>query len=54
VIVTQAVISVPALVMKILEPLTTHWPLRSSAVVREAAASDPASGSVSLCELESG
>ena len=31
VIVTQAVMSVPALVMKIFEPLTTHSPSRSSA-----------------------
>ena len=46
-IVTQLVISVPALVMKIFEPLITHRPSRSSAVVREAAASDPAPGSVS-------
>ena len=37
VIVTQAVMSVPAFVMKIFEPLTTHSPSRSSAVVREAA-----------------
>src|SRR5207244_1841897 len=46
VIVTQLVMSVPALVMKIFEPLITHLPSRSSAVVREAAASDPAPGSV--------
>jgi len=42
VIVTQALMSVPAFVMKIFEPLTIHWPSRSSAVVREAAASEPA------------
>ena len=47
VIVTHAVMSVPALVMKIFEPFTTHWPSRSSAVVRAAAASEPAPGSVS-------
>ena len=46
VIVTQLVMSVPALVMKIFEPLIIHLPSRSSAVVREAAASDPAPGSV--------
>ena len=34
VIVTHAVMSVPALVMKIFEPLITHCPSRSSAVVR--------------------
>src|SRR5436190_322880 len=45
--VTQLVMSVPALVMKIFDPLITHCPSRSSAVVREAAASDPAPGSVS-------
>ncbi len=47
VIVTHAVISVPAFVMKIFEPLTTQWPSRSSAVVRVAPASEPAPGSVS-------
>ena len=47
VIVTQEVMSVPALVMKILEPLTTKEPSRSSAVVRVAPASEPAPGSVS-------
>ena len=38
--------SVPAFVMKIFEPLTTQLPSRSSACVRVAPASDPASGSV--------
>ena len=38
--------SVPAFVMKIFEPLITHCPSRSSAVVRAAAASEPAPGSV--------
>ena len=47
VIVTQAVMSVPAFVMKIFEPSTTHRPSRSSAVVRVAPASEPAPGSVS-------
>ena len=47
VIVTHAVMSVPAFVMKIFEPLTTHSPSRSSAVVRVAPASEPAPGSVS-------
>ena len=47
VIVTHAVMSVPAFVMKIFEPLTTHSPSSSSARVRVAPASDPASGSVS-------
>ena len=47
VIVTQAVMSVPALVMKIFEPFTTHSPSRSSARVRVAPASEPAPGSVS-------
>ena len=47
VIVTQAEMSVPAFVMKILEPLTTHSPSASSARVREAPASEPAPGSVS-------
>ena len=46
-IVTQAVMSVPAFVMKIFEPLITHRPSRGSAVVRAAAASEPAPGSVS-------
>ncbi len=46
VIVTQAEMSVPAFVMKIFEPLITHSPSRSSARVREAAASEPAPGSV--------
>ena len=45
--VTPHVSSVPALVMNIFEPLTTQVPSRSSAVVRAAPASDPASGSVS-------
>ena len=45
--VTQAVMSVPAFVMNIFEPFTTQRPSRSSAVVRVAPASDPASGSVS-------
>ena len=38
--------SVPAFVMKIFEPFTTHCPSRSSAVVRALAASEPAPGSV--------
>jgi hypothetical protein len=46
VMVTQAVMSVPAFVMKIFEPSITHWPSRSSARVRLAPASEPASGSV--------
>ena len=46
VMVTQAVSSVPAFVMKIFEPLTVHSPSRSSARVRVAPASEPASGSV--------
>src|SRR5579884_2760490 len=46
VIVTQAVMSVPALVMKIFEPSITHSPSSSRAVVRVAPASDPAFGSV--------
>jgi len=45
--VTQAVISVPALVMKIFAPSIVHVPLPSLAVVRTAPASEPASGSVS-------
>ena len=47
VIVTPQVSSVPAFVMNIFEPLTIHEPSRSSAVVRVAPASEPASGSVS-------
>ena len=47
VIVTQAVMSVPAFVMKIFEPSITHSPSRRSAFVRVAPASEPASGSVS-------
>ena len=47
VIVTHAVMSVPAFVMNIFEPLTTQLPSRSSARVRVAPASEPASGSVS-------
>jgi hypothetical protein len=47
VIVTQAEMSVPAFVMKIFEPFTSHSPSRSSAVVRVAPASEPAPGSVS-------
>ena len=39
--------SVPAFVMNIFDPLTIHEPLRRSAVVRVAPASEPASGSVS-------
>ncbi len=39
--------SVPAFVMKSFEPLTTHEPSRSSAVVRVAPASEPAPASVS-------
>ena len=46
VIVTHSVTSVPALVMKIFAPLTTHSPSRSSARVRVAPASEPASASV--------
>ena len=46
VIVTHAVMSVPALVMNIFEPLITHEPSRSSAVVWVAPASEPAPGSV--------
>ena len=44
VIVTPQVMSVPAFVMKIFEPFTTQEPSRSSAVVRVAPASEPASG----------
>ena len=47
VIVTQAVMSVPAFVMKIFEPSITHSPPSSFAVVRVAPASEPAPGSVS-------
>ena len=47
VIVTHDVISVPAFVMNIFEPSTTHSPPSSAAVVRVAPASDPAPGSVS-------
>ena len=47
VIVTYAVMSVPALVMNIFEPLITHCPSRSSAVVRVLPASEPAPASVS-------
>ena len=46
VMVTPHVTSVPAFVMKSFEPLTTHEPSRSSAVVRVAPASEPASASV--------
>ena len=44
--VTPQVMSVPALVMNIFEPLTTQLPSRSSAVVRVLPASEPAPGSV--------
>ena len=47
VIVTHAVISVPAFVMNIFEPSTIQEPSRSSARVRVAPASDPAFASVS-------
>ena len=47
VIVTHALMSVPAFVMKIFAPLMVQEPARSSAVVRVAPASDPAPGSVS-------
>jgi hypothetical protein len=46
VIVTHAVMSVPAFVMNIFEPLITHSPSSSTAVVRVAPASEPAFGSV--------
>ena len=46
VIVTHALMSVPAFVMKIFEPFTTQEPSPSSARVRVAPASEPASGSV--------
>ena len=41
---TTLVIGVPALVMKAFDPLTTHWPSSSRAVVAVAPASEPASG----------
>ena len=44
--VTTEVIVVPELVMKAFEPSTTHSPLSSTALVRVAPASLPASGSV--------
>ena len=44
---TSREISVPALVMNILEPSITHSPSSSRAVVRVAPASEPAPGSVS-------
>jgi hypothetical protein len=44
---THPEMSVPELVMNCLAPLITHSPSRSSAVVRVAPASEPASGSVS-------
>jgi hypothetical protein len=46
VIVTQRVMSVPAFVMKIFDPFTSQLPLRRSAVVAVAPASDPAFASV--------
>ena len=46
VMVTPQVMSVPAFVMKSFEPLITHEPSRSSAVVRVFPASEPAPGSV--------
>src|SRR5919201_624666 len=46
VIVTHALMSVPAFVMKIFEPVMIQLPSRNSAVVRVAPASDPAPGSV--------
>ena len=45
--VTSAVMSVPELVMKHLEPLITHSSPSRTAVVRVPPASDPPSGSVS-------
>ena len=45
--VTSRVISEPELVMNCFEPLITHWPSSSTAVVRVPAASEPASASVS-------
>ncbi len=47
VIVTHAVMSVPAFVMNIFEPSIVQRPSRRSAVVRVAPASEPAFGSVS-------
>ena len=47
VIVTQAEMSVPAFVMNCFAPSITQLPSRSSACVRVAPASEPASGSVS-------
>jgi hypothetical protein len=47
VIVTQALMSVPALVMNVFAPSITHCPSRSSARVCVAPASEPAPGSVS-------
>jgi len=44
--VTTDVIDDPELVMKALEPLTTHWPSTTSALVLVPPASEPASGSV--------
>ncbi len=44
---TTPVRGLAALVMKIFEPLMTQWSPSSSARVLEAAASDPAFGSVS-------
>ena len=46
VIVTQALMSVPAFVMKIFEPSIVHSPSVERAFVRVAPASEPASGSV--------
>ena len=46
VIVTSEVIALPELVMNALAPLITHCPSTSSARVRVAPASEPASGSV--------
>ena len=40
--ITTATFATPPLVMKFLEPLSTHFPLRNSAVVLVPAASDPA------------
>jgi hypothetical protein len=47
VIVTCEVIAEPEFVMNDFAPLITHWPSTSSARVRVAPASEPASGSVS-------
>lgn len=44
--VTNFVMSVPEFVMNCFEPLMTHSPFSSRAVVRVAPASEPASGSV--------